>query len=228
MRSILLDAAGLAVSAAFVLGVIAAGKGLLRAGILGAGTTRKVVHIALSHWWLIAVAMFDDPWVASAGPALSLLAAFLAPGVRMVPLEEGAAHGRDRGSICYSAALLVLVNLSWRGLVPLRAAAVGVLVMGWGDGCAGLAGARFAKAAVRIWGRRKTVPGTTAMLLASFMVTFIVVMASRPPASGLFPAAAVSLATAGVAACLELVTPWGIDNLTISVGTALFFAGAFA
>ncbi len=117
------------------------------------------------------------------------------------------------------------MNLSWRGLLPLRAATVGVLVMGWGDGCAGLLGARFGKTGIRIWGRKKTVPGTATMLLVSFVVTLVVMMASRPPASGLPAAAAVSLATAAVAVCLELVTPWGIDNLTISVGSALFFAG---
>ena len=79
MRSLLMNAAGLAASVAFVFAVVAGATALARAGTLDARTARKVIHIALAHWWLIALAMFDDPWAASAGPAFSLLGASLVP-----------------------------------------------------------------------------------------------------------------------------------------------------
>jgi phytol kinase len=217
-----MSAAGLGASFLFVFGVITGAMRLVQGGTLGSGAARKVIHIALSHWWLIAIAMFDDPWVASAGPALGLLGAFLAP---LVPAEDGAPRARDRGAVCYSAALLILVNLSWRGLISPRSAAIGVFVMGWGDGLAGLVGARFGGRGIGIWGRRKTVPGTAAMFLASFLVTFFCIAGAGFP--GLSAAALACVATAAMATVLELVTPLGIDNLVISLGTALFFAAAF-
>lgn len=228
MRSLLMNAAGLAASVAFVFAVIVGATALARAGTLDARTARKVIHIALAHWWLIALAMFDDPWAASAGPALSLLGASLVPEAGLLPSEEGAGRSRDRGTICYSVALLVLVNLSWRGLIPVLSASIGVLIMGWGDGLAGLIGVRSAKAGVTIWGRRKTIQGTAVMFLASVVVTLLLILVSGNPAPSLPMTATACLSTATVATCLELFTPWGLDNITIPVGTALFFSGAFA
>lgn len=222
MGSVLLNALGLGASFLFVFAAITGATRLVQGGALGSGAARKVVHIALSHWWLIALATFDDPWIASVGPGLGFVGAFLAP---LVPAQDGVARAKDRGAICYSAALLALVNFSWRGLISPRSATVGVFVMGWGDGLAGLVGARLGKRGISIWGRRKTVPGTAAMFLASFIVTFLCLLPAGFP--GLSTAAIASLSTAAVATVLELVTPWGIDNLVISLGTALFFAGAF-
>ena len=228
MQSLLLNGAGLAASGAFVFLVIAGAAGLHRTGLVGPRTARKLIHVALANWWFIAVAMFDDPWAASAGPACSLLAAVLAPRLRLFPADDAAAGTLDRGTICYSAALLVLVNLSWRGLIPLSAATTGVLVMGWGDGLAGLMGMKFGTRGVLVWGRRKTVQGTAVMFLASFAACFIVAVARGPRGSALFPAALISLSTAAVATAFELFTPWGLDNLTIPLGAALFNAGTFA
>lgn len=228
MRSLILNGAGLAASAVFVFSVIAGAGKLHQRGVSDASTARKLIHIALAQWWLIAVSMFDDPWVACAGPACSLLAASLMPGLALLPAKDGAGHVRDRGTICYSAALLILVNLSWRGLIPVRAAAAGVLVMGWGDGIAGLVGMRWGGKGVNIWGRRKTAAGTAAMFLSSFIVCLIVTELWNPRGAGFAWAVGTSLATAGVATALELLTPLGIDNLTISLGTSLFYAGVFA
>ena len=222
-----MNGAGLAISVFFVLVVVTGARLLQRAGTWSVRLARKAIHITLSHWWLIASAMIDDPWVASAGPACSLLAASLLPATGVLPSEESDRQSHDRGTICYSAALLILVNLSWRGLIPARAAAAGVLVLGWGDGLAGLVGARWGKRGVLIWGRRKTAYGATAMFLASFLVTMCVTLLSGPPVSGFPRILAISSSTAAVAVALELFTPFGVDNLTIPLGTALFFAGAF-
>lgn len=227
MRSLLMNGAGLLVSVAFVFAVIACATALLRMRILSAQSARKAIHITLSHWWLIASAMIDDPWIASVGPACSLLSASLLPTSRLLPVVEGTGPGRDRGTICYSAALLILVNLSWRGLIPAKSAAIGVLVMGWGDGLAGLVGDRWGKNGALIWGRNKSIQGAAAMFLASALVTLVVTLVSTPPVSGFPSILVMCCATAGVAAGLELFTPFGVDNLTIPLGTALFFVGAF-
>ena len=227
MRSILMNGVGLVASIIFVLGTIAIATRLRRMQALTVSTARKAIHIVLSHWWLIALILFDDPWVASVGPAASLAAASFLPCSRLVPTDEKAARTRDRGTICYSAALLILVNLAWRGLISERAAVVGVFVMGWGDGLAGLVGARFGRAGIYIWGRRKTIQGTTAMFLVSLAVTLLIILVMGSGAASLPTVANMSFSIAVVATTLEVFTPLGLDNLTIPLGTAAFIAGAF-
>ncbi len=216
MRPLVGNGAGLAASLAFVCASVAGPLWLVGRRLVDPVTARKVIHIAVAHWWLIAMAMFDDPWVASIGPACILLVA------TVIPLKEDGR--RDRGIISYAAALLALVSLSWRGIVAPWIAGIGVIVMGWGDGLAALVGARFGRAGISIWGRRKTVQGTAAMFLASFAVTLILTCVFNPLPSGLPAALVLSLFTAAAATGLELFTPLGIDNLTISLGTTFFYA----
>jgi len=223
-----MNGAGLAASLLFVFASIGGATLLQQRRAFSPTAARKAIHIAVAHWWLIAMALFDDPWAASAGPACSLVAAAVLPLEGVLPVAEGESGTRNRGVISYCASLLLLVNLSWRGIMPQWIAGVGVLAMGWGDGIAGLVGVKFGRAGIKIWGRRKTVPGTAAMFLASFLVALIFTLVYNPRASVPGAVAALSLSTAGVATALELLTPLGIDNFTISVGTALFYAGVSA
>lgn len=213
---------------AFVFASIGGAAWLQRRRILSAFTARKMTHIAMAHWWLIAMALFDDPWVASAGPAGSLLAVTAFPITGALPGADSEGGARSLGIIAYCASLLVLVNLSWRGVMPAWIAGLGVLTMGWGDGMAGLVGLRFGRGGIRIWGRRKTVHGTVAMFVSSFLVALLMTLVFGARASSPASRVALSLSTAGVATALELLTPLGMDNFTISVGTALFSAGVIS
>lgn len=224
-----MNGAGLVISFVAVPGIIVGVRALMRRGLVGPFTARKVIHIGMAHWWLIAMAMFDDPWVASIGPACSLLAIAALPMARQLLPRDGESHGRwDRGAFFYSLSLLALVNLSWRGVIPPWCAGIGVLVMGWGDACAGLVGARFGGRGVTIWGRRKTAAGTAALFGVSFCVALILTLAWNPRANAFGTAAGMSLAIAGAAAVLEALTPCDLDNLTIPVGTAILVRGLFA
>ncbi len=223
-----MNGAGLAISFVVVPGFIFCIRALMRRGVFGAFTARKVIHIGVAHWWLIAMAMFDDPWTASVGPACSLLATALPTARPLLPRGKETGTGWDRGTFFYSLSLLILVNLSWRGVLPPRSAGIGVLVMAWGDACAGLVGAKLGGRGVMVWGRRKTVAGTAAMLCVSFVVALVLTIAWIPRPGGLGTAALTSLAIAGGAAVLEVLTPFEMDNLTVSVGAALLSGGLFA
>ncbi|HVO39164.1 MAG TPA: hypothetical protein VMV03_09080 [Spirochaetia bacterium] len=225
MRSFFANAAGLAASFLLVLGLIRLAVLARRRGLLDALGARKVVHIGAANWWLFAMAVFDDPWTASVGPAFALLGAALSPGRSPVPTEsEHDGRKRDRGMILYSASLLVLVNLSWRSVIPIWIGGIGALVMGWGDGLAGIVGRRFGGAGVSIWGRRKTAAGTVTMFAASLAVVLVMMLVFGARPLGI-PAAASAVGTAAAATALELLTPFGMDNLTIPLGTAFVAAG---
>ncbi|MDA3950820.1 MAG: hypothetical protein PF508_16560, partial [Spirochaeta sp.] len=59
---------GLALSYLFIFTVIGAAQVLLRRKIVGPAVTRKIVHIGVAHWWLIAMLTITDLAVALIGP----------------------------------------------------------------------------------------------------------------------------------------------------------------
>ena len=136
----ILDALGLAASYAFVFGFIGAATALMRKDILRAAAARKVIHIGVAHWWLIAMALMDDPWVASVGPASFIIINALALRLKLLPAMDEGADRRNLGTISFPISLLVLVNLCWRGVMPVWVGGIAVLVLGWGDGLAALVG----------------------------------------------------------------------------------------
>jgi phytol kinase len=224
MKSVVMNGAGLLASYLFVFGLIGAVTVLLHKGLFSPFTARKVVHIGVSHWWLLAMAMFDDPWVASIGPASFIVINALALRFHLLSAMEAGPGGRNLGTVYFPISLLILVNLCWRGLMPAWVGALAVLILGWGDGLAALMGIKAAGPVVRIWGKRKTVAGSAAMFGVAFLLTLAFsLLFSRK--SGFAAALPVSLAIAAAAALVELLTPLGIDNLTVPLASAFLSAG---
>jgi phytol kinase len=222
------DGIGIAASYAFVFGFIGIATLLLRKGVLAPSAARKVIHIGVAHWWLIAMATMDDPWVASIGPASFILINTLAIRYRLLPAMDRAADARNWGTVYFPISLLVLVNLCWRGVMPVWVGGLAVLVLGWGDGLAAIAGEGNDARGMRIWGGRKSAAGTAVMFGASFAVTLTFTLIFNRRFGALLPAAGISAAVAMVASVVELFTPLGIDNITVPLLTAALYAGAFA
>jgi phytol kinase len=78
--------------------------------------------------------------VASAGPASFIVINALALRFRLLPAMDERADRRNLGTVYFPISLLVLVNLCWRGVMPVWVGGVAVLVLGWGDGLAALVG----------------------------------------------------------------------------------------
>ena len=91
--------------------------------------------------------------------------------------------------------------------VPVHAGLIAILVMGYGDGLAAVIGTAYGKHPL-VFG--KSVEGTVAMFVASFAVTAIAMLVVAP-AGWLLSA----LVVAVVATAVELVTPKGLDNLSV-------------
>ncbi len=214
-------------SYALVFAFIAVAALLVHRRRLAPAGGRKLIHIGVSHWWLVAMAAFDNPWIASIGPASFIVINGLEARYRLVRAMSGGAGPRNRGTVWYPVSLLVLVNLCWRGVLPPWVGGIGVLIMGWGDGLAAVVGDAVRATGARIWGGRKTAAGSAAMFAASFLVTLGFTLAFGPQGARLFPAAAAAAATAAVATLLEAATPLGIDNITVPIGAALFYGLVF-
>jgi phytol kinase len=228
MTAALKDCLGIVASYAFVCALIAVSTLLVRRGALKPAEARKVIHIGVSHWWLLAMFMIDDPWVASIGPFSFIFINALALRFRLLPVMDRDAGARNWGTVYFPISILVLVNLCWRQVLPLWVGAIAVLVLGWGDGCAALVGGRVRGPGMRIWRARKTLEGSAAMLAASFAVILVLTLLFNPRFSGLLSAAGAAILVAAAVTVVELVTPLGIDNLTIPLACAALYQGFFA
>lgn len=228
MSPALKDGIGIAVSYAFVFGVIGIATLLMRRKVLAPPATRKVIHIGVAHWWIIAMALLDDPWVASIGPLSFIAINALAIRFRLLPAMDRSAGARNWGTVYFPVSLLILVNLCWRGVMPAWIGGAAVLVLGWGDGLAALIGEKSRGRGIRVWGGRKSMAGTAAMFAASFAVVLIFTLIFNDRVAAFLPAMGVSAAVAAAATVVELVTPGGIDNITIPLAAAGLYAGLFA
>jgi dolichol kinase len=66
------------------------------------------------------------------------------------------------------------------------------------------------------------------MFAASFLVTLVFTLVFNRRFAALLPAVGVSAATAAAATVVELLTPLGIDNITVPLLTAALYAAVFA
>lgn len=212
---------GILVSFLFIFTVLFLAKTVER---FGKEASRKTVHIAVSNWWLIAMVFFDTPLWAAIVPATFVILNYLSYRYGIfgaMERDDGAGKG-DLGTVYYAISLLVLALLTFGpGKNPLIGA-VGILLMGYGDGFAALLGKKYPKGKYRIMGSTKSMTGNLTMFLVSLLTLLILFAVTGQPAV-LIPA----LVLAALATVIEGLTPLGFDNLTVPLLSALAFALIF-
>lgn len=220
------DLTGLFLSFLIVFAFIGLATLLLRKGAMSVTVTRKVVHIGVSHWWLFFAYAIDSPWVGLAGASSFVAINYISYRFRLFKAMEDPNPRRNLGTVYFPISLLVLIIFSMVGLMSRVEAGVGILVLGWGDGMAALIGsrygARFGAKPVKIFGQTKSVAGTVAMILFSSGAAAGMTLLIQPDI-GVWQLILRAGATGLFAALVELVTPFGVDNLSIPILTALFY-----
>lgn len=176
---------------------------------------RKVVHIGTGNiillaWWLGIPAYVGISASILAGIVTLLSYKFpILPGINSV--------GRQSlGTFFYAVSIGVLIAWFWTIHQP-QYAAIGILVMTWGDGLAALIGQQFGKHRYKIWGIQKSWEGSLTMGLVSYVVTSLILLGVQ---GNILPTWLVPLAVAVVATTLEAFSKLGIDNLTVPLGSA--------
>ena len=218
---------GVIVSFAFVFGILGIAGQLLKRELVSSGVSRKIVHIGVAHWWLLAMYFFDEWPFAVAVPAVFVainLASYL---FRLLPAMEHEVRSRNLGTVYFPISLVVLALWCWYGSMPAWVGGMGILILGYGDGFAALFGENFGKRSVSVFGNSKSLVGTVAMFVASLAVVFVFVMIWGPTSQrgAVFLSVVV---TAAVATVIEFFTPFGIDNLTIPIVSAGLYLVVFA
>lgn len=200
---------GIVLSFLLICAVLAVGAILAR---LGANpvVVRKVVHMGVGNWWFLEMRYLTTFRLAVVCPIV-----FIVLNTLFVLKAGGESEEkRNYGLIYYPVSLLVLVILQFKaGLAPL-ACLTGVMVMAYGDSFAGIFGRLYGSLHFKGPFKEKTVLGTAMMFFVSLLVASVCL-------ENLTAGALV----AAVAAALELVTPLGLDNLSVPILSALL-AGA--
>ncbi|MEH2058910.1 MAG: diacylglycerol/polyprenol kinase family protein [Nostoc sp.] len=176
---------------------------------------RKIVHIGTGNviliaWWL------DIP--ASVGITASILASAITLLSYRLPILPGInSVGRQSlGTFFYSVSFGILVAWFWYLQQP-QYAALGILVMTWGDGLAALIGQRFGTHKYKVFETQKSWEGSLTMMLVSYLVCSLILVATQ---GNSWQTWTISLIVAVIATALEAVSFLGIDNLTVPLGSA--------
>jgi phytol kinase len=181
---------------------------------------RKIVHIGVGNVILLAWWLQIPAWVgisAAAVSSVATLASYWYPVLASVS-EVGR---KSWGTFFYAVSFGVLIACFWPIHAPYYAV-LGILVMTWGDGFAAIVGQRFGKHGYQVWGMSKSWEGTATMAIASLVVSSAVLVSVH----GLsWPIIAVSILVALASTGLEAFSRFGLDNLTVPLGSAFIGFG---
>lgn len=224
------EIAALFLSFGLIFIIIGIASLLLTLKLVSAEISRKIIHIGVSNWWLLAMFTMEHTLIALIGPVSFIIINYISYRRHLFPAMEDDAPHDNLGTIYFPISLLVLVLLCYSGPLSLAAGAAGILVMGYGDGAAALVGKHFGRIHISLGKLRtgKTVLGTAAMLTVSYIIIVLAALYLSPlPPAGQAAAGPGpwiwALAVAAAAALIELLTPRGLDNITVPIATALLF-----
>jgi phytol kinase len=198
------------VSYLFVASVVIFGVGLYLLRAISSETARKVIHIGVIHWWLIALHFITTTWVALIGPVSFIVINALNVKLRLIPgIQRN--ESNDFGTVYYAISLSMITFAAYE-FNMVTAASIALFVMGYGDGLAALIGKAFPSRMLRV---NKSVLGSLTMLIVSFGVSFY-----------WSQDVVVSIGLALAATVVEGLSPKGLDNLSVPF-VVFVLAGVF-
>ena len=177
--------------------------------------SRKIVHIGTAATIPMAWAFgLSKSLIVSCGIVITTLTLINRRWGLLTSIED--IGRRSFGTSAYGLSITVLVALLW----PERTDAVtaGILVMGIGDGCAGLIGRRLNSPRWTLFGQTKSLAGTATMAIGSGLCLIVLAFSTQTQMST--PAL---LLISGSAVVLEQFSFAGIDNLSVPIGVALLW-----
>jgi phytol kinase len=181
---------------------------------------RKVVHIGTGNAILLAWWIHLPAWV---GITASVLFSSLSILSYYTPLFAflNRIERHSWGTFFYAVSIGVLIAGFWSRHLP-ESAVLGVLVMTWGDGLAGVIGQRWGRHPYYFGGMKKSWEGSIVMAGVSAIVSLAILL---PTVGNLWQIWVTALVVAGVATLLETYSKLGIDNLTVPIASAVLAYG---
>lgn len=177
--------------------------------------TRKIVHIGTGNVILLAWWLQIPTWVGISAAIIASAIALLSYYVTILPGINSVGR-KSLGTFFYAVSIGILIAWFWP-IHQYHYAAVGILIMAWGDGLAGLIGQNFGKHPYEIWGMNKSWEGSVTMAITSYAVSSLILLAVNGSVwqTWLLPVVIALFATG-----LEAFSKLGVDNLTVPLGSA--------
>lgn len=208
---------GLVLSYVFVFLIIGISTVLQKIKLVGDEGARKFIHIGVSNWWILAMIFFEGEyaiWFAIVPPITFILLNYYSYKTNLIKSMERSGNG-NLGTVYFPISLLILVILTFGVINKPEIGAVGILVLGYGDGFAAVIGKAFGKHKLV---DHKSLEGSLTMVFASFIVvTMVLSLSGYTLLTALWVAAVVSV----VSTVVELYTPKGLDNLSVPLFSSL-------
>jgi len=212
---------GLVLSFIFIGIVVGFGVLMSRFERISSEVVRKFIHIAVSNWWFILIFSFTTLSQAIIGPIFFIIANGIAVFTGLAEVLGEKDIKRNLGLVYFPVSLLVLVILTFTGLIPMWASTIGVFAMGYGDGLAALIGKFYGKQ--KIFGQKSYI-GSSVMFVVTFIVILVTSMAFDVGNIASFSWVIRAIFISLIATLVEIFTPSGLDNLSVPIGTAIISA----
>ena len=206
---------GLIASYVFIFVIIGISTVLQKKGLLKDEGARKFIHIGVSNWWIIAMIFFDSVYFAMIPPITFIILNYASYKMNLIKSMERGGQG-NLGTVYFPISLLILVLLTFTDVIGASPymGAIGILIMGYGDGLAAVIGKKYGKRPLPFG---KSLEGSITMFIASFIVSFVLIFIYNDFITALW----IGLAISVVATLVELYTPKGLDNLSVPLLTAV-------
>jgi phytol kinase len=214
------DILGLILSFIYLFGLLFAAEFIRKRRAYPQSFTRKCIHIGVGFWAFFTYLGFDSLWAVMIPPLSFVFVNILSYRYTIFKAME-MEDKKNPGTIFYPLSVCILLAMFWREparLVP----AIGLLVMGLGDGFATIIGQRVGRHRYRIWKHYKSLEGSLAMLAFSFLAVFLLVTLFTPEPFSIRMLR--SLAIAGIATVAEGLSPWAADNITVPLVSGFAYA----
>ena len=166
--------------------------------------SRKFIHIGVSNWWILAMFLFDSTtyYLAIIPPLTFIGLNYLSYRLNLVKaMERDERSPSDLGTVYYAMSLSLITLIAfYYDLTYIGALAI--LAMGYGDGLSAVIGK--AVKSKKLY-QNKSLAGTTTMFVVTLIIGLILFPAFWP----------LMILIALLAAVVELLTPRGLDNLSV-------------
>lgn len=205
---------GLILSFVLVFLVIGISTVLEKKKILNDEQSRKFIHIGVSNWWFLVLFLFDNLWWAIIPPIIFIGLNYASYKMNLIKSMERSGNG-NLGTVYFPIALLLLVIASFT-FTNVYVGAIGIFILGYGDGLAAVVGKAFGKKKII---NGKSLIGSITMFFASFIVSSLLLAIGLK--LDLWMVLLFSFAISVISTLIELFTPKGLDNLSIPLGSSL-------
>ena len=214
------DWLALIISYVYVFAMIGIGEGLrkwpgqAKPGTYSTEFTRKFIHIGVGMWAFGTVLLFQH-WYFAIIPPLSFVVLNYISYRREIFKSVETGEKGNLGTVYFPISFVAIICLFWTRPNLLVAS---LMPMTWGDALAAILGQRYGQRKYSILGSTRSIEGSLAMLLFSWLSTFLALLLLPP--LGWQTSMLYSLALAVFTTLVEALSPWHIDNLTVPLFSA--------